>query len=216
MPLRRRPAHLRHDRAVESRGLYRHLWRGRQNPGQAESGRWKNRAGHASRRLGRRCQRLKRRGLDGVADKKPGAAQGTCGKASGSRKGPGKACCKACCKAGDRARHKAGGVIPICIRKENKARSRRQCCSTARRSNAVIVFNANWNNAHRTGLTRSTNPSVFLPTGWLDRSAPEAAQAAWPAPARRGPGAPQNPRRLLQQCSEAFSASEYSPAPSKD
>ena len=36
-------------------------------------------------------------------------------------------------------------VIPICIRKENKARSRRQCCSTARRSNAVIVFNANWN-----------------------------------------------------------------------
>ena len=36
-------------------------------------------------------------------------------------------------------------LIPICIRKENKARSRRQCCSTARRSNAVIVFNANWN-----------------------------------------------------------------------
>ena len=30
-------------------------------------------------------------------------------------------------------------------RKENKAQSRRQCCSTARRSNAVIVFNANWN-----------------------------------------------------------------------
>ena len=38
-------------------------------------------------------------------------------------------------------------LIPICIRKENKARSRRQCCSTARRSNAVIVFNANWNDA---------------------------------------------------------------------
>ena len=38
-------------------------------------------------------------------------------------------------------------LIPICIRKENKARSRRQCCSTARPSNAVIVFNANWNQA---------------------------------------------------------------------
>ena len=37
------------------------------------------------------------------------------------------------------------GLIPICIKKENKTRSRRQCCSTARRSNAVIVFNANWN-----------------------------------------------------------------------
>ena len=44
-----------------------------------------------------------------------------------------------------RARALARWVIPICIRKENKARSRRQCCSTARRSNAVIVFNANWN-----------------------------------------------------------------------
>ena len=36
-------------------------------------------------------------------------------------------------------------VIPIPNRSENKARSRRQCCSTARRSNAVIVFIGNWN-----------------------------------------------------------------------
>ncbi len=74
-----RPAHQRHDRAVEGRRLRGHIWCRCQKPGQAESGCWQNRAGHADGRLSRRCQRLQCGGPDGAAGKKPGAAQGTFG-----------------------------------------------------------------------------------------------------------------------------------------
>ena len=62
-------------------------------------------------------------------------------------------------------------LIPICIRKENKARSRRPCCSTARRSNAVIVFNANWNKSDRLLETFEWQaPDVYRKQGYVEAS----------------------------------------------
>ena len=73
-------------------------------------------------------------------------------------------------------------LIPIPNRSENKAPSRRQCCSTARRRNAVIVFIGNWNNPARHGHQTSTAdcPAPQQLHLWVPRSKPCGARRQTP------------------------------------